>query len=149
MASEKKEMGSGNEYRSGSKPSEYQTANTALEARVVECLKKEEKFGTKYKDYDCMSHNHTSEDPGNLTRRKMLATRDITVRLGNLDSAYRVKYNTATQEHKVTKPAPYYPELSAEDITKVLDCIKSSQEGGRSKKTKKRRSKRKHSRRRV
>lgn len=53
----------------------------------------------------------------------MLSTRDITVRLGDPDRSYRIRYNTATTLYTVDKPSQYYPDLSQTDIQNVLSCI--------------------------
>ena len=112
-----------------------QTANRAIEQRIIGCLRNENNFGTRFNDYGCLSENHSTSRPGStpgqLSSRVMLATRDITVRLGRPDSAYRIKYNTATNTHTVTKPTETHRDLPAADIQMAITCITSNQGGGK------------------
>ena len=137
----------GNHYGPRGGPTAEATANRAIEGKIIGCLRNENNFGTRFSDYGCLSKNHSTSTPGQLSSRVMLATRDIIVILGHPDSAYRIKYNTATNTHTVTKPDQYSPELSAADIQKVLNCITSNQGGGKKRhsKNRTRRVKRKYS----
>jgi hypothetical protein len=141
----------GNEYGPRGGASKEETDNRAIEERILVCLKRQ--FGSKYPDYGCISENHSTQTLGNLSSRRVQATRDISVRLGNFQSGYIIKYNTANGEYTVKKQSKYAPDLSEEDIQMAIHCITSNQEGGRRRsktnRYKARKSRRKFSRRRL
>jgi len=126
----------------------YDNQNRAIEARIVGCLRNENNFGTTFTNYTCLSENHVQIIFGPSTNRRVLATRDITVRLESPDAAYVIKYNTADNTHTVIN-SPGSFGLSPANLQKVLTCITSNQAGGRKRRYKKksntRRVKRKYS----
>jgi hypothetical protein len=127
----------GNEYGPRGGPTPEEIANRALEERLITCVRNT--FGTRFSEYGASSVNHREGGiPGILGNARMLNARNITVLLGHPDSAYRIRYNTATNTHTVTKPSQYYPDLSNNDINKVLTCIQLSQQGGKQRRSKNR-----------
>jgi len=127
----------GNEYGPRGGPTPEEIANRALEERLITCVRNT--FGTRFSEYGSHSVNdHGGRIPGILGSAIMQNTRNITVLLGHPDSAYRIRYNTATNTHTVTKPSQHYTDLSDNDINKVLICIESSQQGGKQRRSKNR-----------
>ena len=127
----------GNHYGTRGGPTPEEIANRALEERLVTCLRNA--FGTRFSEYGAYSENHSTYTPGmNFSSYRALNTRDISASLGHPDSAYRIRYNTATKTHTLSKPGQYYSDLSNDDIKKVLNCIESSQQGGKQRRSKNR-----------
>ena len=122
--------------------------NRAIEQRIIRCLANENNLGNSF-TYNCTSQNHVEIILIPSRNRRVLPTRDITVRLENPSGSYIVTYNTADNTHTVSNPPGSFG-LSPENLQKVLHCITSNHGGGKRRRSKHRtkRVKRKYSHRR-
>jgi len=114
----------GNEYGPRGPPSELDIKNRKIEETIKACV--EAKFEKRFSEYGTYVENHSTHTFGNLSSHRVLETRNITVRLGRPDSAYRVKFNTQTNELNIRKPNEWHPDLKPADIEIVVECIKSA-----------------------